>query len=91
MAIGPPANDVTAPPISGSLGMIPTGLKRSTNANAVSGGGMLSVGGGVEGEGEQQRFDAGGYETTFSMGGAPSSGGGDDKGGGWWPFGGGSS
>ena len=92
MAIGPPANDVTAPPISGGLGMIPTGLKRSSNANAISGGGMMSVGGGGEGEGEQQRFDAGGYETTFSMGGATSSEGGGDKGGnGWWPFGGGSS
>ncbi len=90
MAIGPPANDVTAPPISGGLGMIPTGLKRSSTTSADSGLGTISVGGG-EGVGEQQRFDAGGYETTFSMGGAPSSKGGGDKGGGWWPFSGSSS
>lgn len=94
MAIGPPANDITAPPISGGLGMIPTGLKRSSNnTSAAAGGGMISMGGG-EGESEQ-RFDAGGYETKFSMGGAPSSSssseGGGGKGGGWWPFGGGSS
>ncbi|KAL3816122.1 hypothetical protein ACHAXA_011619 [Cyclostephanos tholiformis] len=88
MAIGPPANDVTAPPISGGLGMIPTGLKRSSNTSLGSGGGMISVGGG-EGEGEQQRFDSGGYETTFSMGSASSSEG--DKASGWWPFSGSSS
>ncbi|KAL3784163.1 hypothetical protein ACHAW5_007048 [Stephanodiscus triporus] len=94
MAIGPPANDITAPPIPGGLGMIPTGLKRSSNnTSAAAGGGVISMGG-EEGESEQ-RFDAGGYETTFSMGGAPSSSSssevGGGKGGGWWPFGGGSS
>lgn len=98
MAVGPPANDITAPPISGGIGMIPTGLMRSSSGAGGGGGGMISVGGGEGGESEQQRFDAGGYETTFSMGGAPSSSssssspeGGGGKGGGWWPFGGSSS
>ncbi len=92
MAIGPPVNDITAPPISGGLGMIPTGLSttstRSSSQSNTSSGGMITMGGG---EGESERFDAGGHETTFSMGGISASTSTESKsgGGGWWPFGGG--
>lgn len=92
MAIGPPANDITAPPIAGGLGMIPTGLsasRRNTNrsSNASNSGGMITMGG----EGESERFDAGGHETTFSMGGSSSSSSSSSEASsksGWWPFGG---
>lgn len=95
MAIGPPVNDITAPPISGGLGMIPTGLSTTstrstakTSQSNTSSGGMITMGGG---EGESERFDAGGHETTFSMGGTSTSTSAESKsgGGGWWPFGGG--
>lgn len=80
MELGPPSNDVTAPPTSGGLGMIPTGLaaagRRATRPRE------MTVGGG--------EFDAGGHETTFSSGGTSSSEPEGGKGGGWWPFGGGS-
>lgn len=99
---GPPINDITAPPISGGLGMIPTGImQRGTAAAAASTNNniTMSMGGGADGLTNEQQFDAGGHETTFSMGGTSSSlsssgsGGGGSKGGGggggWWPFGGG--
>ncbi|KAL3772198.1 hypothetical protein ACHAWU_000546 [Discostella pseudostelligera] len=98
MAIGPPANDITAPPISGGLGMIPTGFSSSRSSSSSSSsssqsnsGGMITMGG----EGESERFDAGGHETTFSMGGTTTSSAYGESttsgGGGWWPFGGSSS
>jgi len=40
MAVGPPANDITAPPISGGIGMIPTGLMRSSSGAGGGGGGF---------------------------------------------------
>ncbi len=79
--LGPPTDDITAPPTSGGLGMIPTGLgavgRRSTENVATVGGGGGS-------------FDSGGHETTFSSGGEGSTPDEGGKGGGWWPFGGGS-
>ncbi len=94
MAMGPPANDITAPPISGGLGMIPTGLSRrttTTSSTQSSSGGMMTMGGGSGGEGVSERFDAGGHETTFSLGGSSGESNGGSSGGGWWPFGGSSS
>lgn len=83
MAVGPPANDITAPPTSGGLGMIPTGLAAaSRRATQQPAGNVMTIGG----EGESERFDAGGHETTFSSGGSSSESG--KSGGGWWPFGG---
>jgi hypothetical protein len=95
-----PVNDITAPPISGGLGMIPTGLMQ--RGSVVSTNNTMSMGGGADGQTNEQQFDAGGHETTFSMGGTSSSlssssssssesGGGSKGGGGWWPFGGGQS
>lgn len=51
------------------------------------------------GEGESERFDAGGHETQFLTGDDPSrsdigmtsAGVKEEKSGGWWPFGGGGS
>jgi len=96
---GPPLNDITAPPISGGLGMIPTGLMQRGSASTSSINNTMSMGGGADGHTNEQQFDAGGHETTFSMGGTSSSmsssssesGGGSKGGGGWWPFGGGQS
>ena len=93
---GPPVNDITAPPISGGLGMIPTGLMQRGSASTSSINNTMSMGGGADGQTNEQQFDAGGHETTFSMGGTSSSmsssssdsGGGSKGGGGWWPFGG---
>eukprot|EP00578_Thalassiosira_sp_NH16_P011953 CAMPEP_0181108842 /NCGR_PEP_ID=MMETSP1071-20121207/17850_1 /TAXON_ID=35127 /ORGANISM="Thalassiosira sp., Strain NH16" /LENGTH=236 /DNA_ID=CAMNT_0023192481 /DNA_START=59 /DNA_END=769 /DNA_ORIENTATION=- len=87
MEMGPPANDITAPPTSGGLGMIPTGLAAAGRRATSNSGGAITMGG----EGEAERFDAGGHDTVFSSGDSSSgsssgeSGGG---GGGWWPFGG---
>ena len=86
MAIGPPANDITAPPTTGGLGMIPTGLanvgRRATQSDS---SGMMTMGGG---DGEMSdRFDSGGHETTFSAGGSSSSSSSEESKGGWWPFG----
>lgn len=81
MVTGPPENDITAPPTSGGVGMMPTGLtlRRAPSQQQQTIGGM---------EGESERFDSGGYETTFSSGGGGgSSSSGDEKSGGWWPFG----
>ena len=50
----------------------------------------ITHGGGGIMEGESERFDSGGYETTFSSGGgggSSSSSSGGEKSGGWWPFG----
>eukprot|EP00577_Skeletonema_sp_RCC1716_P021833 CAMPEP_0113415460 /NCGR_PEP_ID=MMETSP0013_2-20120614/24576_1 /TAXON_ID=2843 ORGANISM="Skeletonema costatum, Strain 1716" /NCGR_SAMPLE_ID=MMETSP0013_2 /ASSEMBLY_ACC=CAM_ASM_000158 /LENGTH=238 /DNA_ID=CAMNT_0000302413 /DNA_START=82 /DNA_END=798 /DNA_ORIENTATION=- /assembly_acc=CAM_ASM_000158 len=83
MVTGPPENDITAPPTSGGVGMMPTGL---TLRRAPSQQQQQQTIGGMEGESE--RFDSGGYETTFSSGGGGgSSSSGDEKSGGWWPFG----
>eukprot|EP00985_Skeletonema_marinoi_P007414 scaffold3257_cov87-Skeletonema_marinoi.AAC.5 len=82
MVTGPPENDITAPPTSGGVGMMPTGL---TLRRAPSQQQQQTIGGM---EGESERFDSGGYETTFSSGGGGgSSSSGDEKSGGWWPFG----
>mmetsp|Transcript_2110 Transcript_2110/g.3234 ORF Transcript_2110/g.3234 Transcript_2110/m.3234 type:complete len:242 (+) Transcript_2110:103-828(+) len=79
--MGPPENDITAPPTSGGVGMMPTGLtlRRAPSQQQQTIGGM---------EGESERFDSGGYETTFNSGGgsSSSSGGQEKSGGGWWPF-----
>mmetsp|Transcript_11058 Transcript_11058/g.16677 ORF Transcript_11058/g.16677 Transcript_11058/m.16677 type:complete len:238 (+) Transcript_11058:105-818(+) len=82
MVTGPPENDITAPPTSGGVGMMPTGL---TLRRAPSQQQQQTIGGM---EGESERFDSGGYETTFSSGGGGgSSSSGDEKSSGWWPFG----
>ena len=84
---GPPESDITAPPTSGGLGMMPTGL---TVRRAPTQQQPQTIGGGGIMEGESERFDSGGYETTFSSGGgggSSSSSSGGEKSGGWWPFG----
>ena len=81
--MGPPENDITAPPTSGGVGMMPTGLtlkRAGTAKQSSSADGMMMM------EGESERFDSGGHETTFSSGGS-SGGAGGEKSGGWWPFG----
>jgi import inner membrane translocase subunit TIM17 len=90
---GPPVNDITAPPISGGLGMIPTGLMQRGSVSTSSTNNTMSMGGGADGQTNEQQFDAGGHETTFSMGGTSSSmsSSSSESGGGWWPFGGGQS
>ena len=89
MAVGPPVNDITAPPTTGGLGMIPTGLanagRRATQSTANSTMMMGDEGGGGE------RFDDEySSKTTFSSGSSGSGSGSGDGGssGGWWPFGG---
>ena len=89
MAVGPPVNDITAPPTTGGLGMIPTGLaqagRRATQqVNAAGESGMVTMG-----------DDSYSHETTFSTSGGGSSSssssssreGEGNKSGGWWPFG----
>ena len=83
---GPPENDITAPPTSGGVGMMPTGLtlRRATQKQQQqqsSSDGMMMM------EGESERFDSGGHETTFSSGSGGGGNGGGEKSGGWWPFG----
>lgn len=74
-AVGPPANDITAPPTAGGLGLIPTGLsnaaKRATQPATITMG--------------DDGFDSGGHETTFSSG-MSSSSSEEEKKSGWWPF-----
>jgi len=82
MVTGPPENDITAPPTSGGVGMMPTGL---TLRRAPSQQQQQQTIGGMEGESE--RFDSGGYETTFSSGGGGGSSSSGDEKSGWWPFG----
>ncbi|KAL7427981.1 hypothetical protein ACHAXM_001080 [Skeletonema potamos] len=84
---GPPENDITAPPTSGGVGMLPTGLTLRRAPSTSSSQQTQMIGGSMEGESE--RFDSGGYETTFSSGGGGGSSGGGrgEKNGGWWPFG----
>lgn len=86
MDMGPPANDITAPPTSGGLGLIPTGLANAVSRKATQPNTMLSLGG-SDGNPDEGRFDTGGHETTFSSGSSMASGE-EGKGGGWWPFGG---
>mmetsp|Transcript_25928 Transcript_25928/g.44050 ORF Transcript_25928/g.44050 Transcript_25928/m.44050 type:complete len:237 (-) Transcript_25928:814-1524(-) len=81
MVTGPPENDITAPPTSGGVGMMPTGL---TLRRAPSQQQQQTIGGM---EGESERFDSGGYETTFSSGGGGGSSSSGDEKSGWWPFG----
>eukprot|EP00581_Thalassiosira_minuscula_P009362 CAMPEP_0183708650 /NCGR_PEP_ID=MMETSP0737-20130205/4883_1 /TAXON_ID=385413 /ORGANISM="Thalassiosira miniscula, Strain CCMP1093" /LENGTH=238 /DNA_ID=CAMNT_0025936545 /DNA_START=52 /DNA_END=768 /DNA_ORIENTATION=- len=87
MEMGPPSSDITAPPTTGGLGMIPTGLgqRRTTQPSAAGSGDFVTMG-----DGGGHGFDAGGHETTFSAGGSSSSSssGEEGKSGGWWPFGG---
>lgn len=75
-AVGPPANDITAPPTTGGLGMIPTGLSNATKKATQPA--TMTMGG-------DDGFDSGGHETTFTSG-ISSSGGGEEKKSGWWPF-----
>lgn len=81
--VGPPENDITAPPTSGGVGMMPTGLtlrRAPSTKQQSSSDGMMMM------EGESERFDSGGHETTFSSG-SGGGGGAGEKSGGWWPFG----
>jgi len=75
-SVGPPANDITAPPTTGGLGMIPTGLSSVSRRATRQQPSTMTMG--------DDGFDAGGHETTFSTG--SSSGGEEDRKGGWWPF-----
>ena len=85
---GPPENDITAPPTSGGVGMMPTGLTLRRAGTAKQSQQSSSSDGMMMMEGESERFDSGGHETTFSSGSGSSSGGaGGEKSGGWWPFG----
>ena len=45
METGPPTNDITAPPTSGGLGMIPAGLA-SVGQRATQNAGTMTIGGG---------------------------------------------
>mmetsp|Transcript_11859 Transcript_11859/g.23855 ORF Transcript_11859/g.23855 Transcript_11859/m.23855 type:complete len:239 (-) Transcript_11859:813-1529(-) len=83
MVTGPPENDITAPPTSGGVGMMPTGLtlRRAPSQQQQQ---QQTIGGM---EGESERFDSGGYETTFSSGGGGGSSSSGDEKSGWWPFG----
>ena len=90
MAVGPPVNDITAPPTTGGLGMIPTGLanagRRATQSTANS---TMMMG--DEGNSGERFDDEYSSKTTFSSGSSGSgsgSGDGGSSGGGWWPFGG---
>ncbi|KAL7467202.1 hypothetical protein ACHAXS_007462 [Conticribra weissflogii] len=95
--MGPPPNDITAPPTSGGLGMIPTGLSSTSITRRHTGNvDTMTIGGGDDHDtatafGNSEGFSTGGYETTFSSGSGGSggnSGGGEKKKSGWWPFGG---
>lgn len=88
-SVGPPENDITAPPTSGGVGMMPTGLTlRRAGTTAKQQQQQSSSDGMMMMEGESERFDSGGHETTFSSGGSGNGGaGGGEKSGGWWPFG----
>lgn len=77
----PPASDITAPPTSGGLGMIPTGLMPSRRATQPPPAETTYKDVGSSSD----SFDSGGHETTFSSGGPASSE--EGKGGSWWPFG----
>eukprot|EP00585_Thalassiosira_rotula_P013052 CAMPEP_0196130396 /NCGR_PEP_ID=MMETSP0910-20130528/784_1 /TAXON_ID=49265 /ORGANISM="Thalassiosira rotula, Strain GSO102" /LENGTH=236 /DNA_ID=CAMNT_0041389693 /DNA_START=73 /DNA_END=783 /DNA_ORIENTATION=- len=85
-AMGPPANDITAPPTTGGMGMIPTGL------GSVGVGRRPTKSSDVVTMGVDSSFDSGGHETTFDSGSGASSLSSSSKeggsGGGWWPFGG---
>lgn len=74
-AVGPPANDITAPPTTGGLGLIPTGLSNTTKRATQPATMTMGDGG----------FDSGGHETTFSSG-ISSSSSEEEKKGGWWSF-----
>jgi len=80
-----PVNDITAPPTSGGLGMIPTGLAAVTRRATQQPDTMTMSSGGNDNP-DGGRFDEGGHETTFSSGSASSSNEGEGKSGGWWPF-----
>lgn len=81
MDMGPPVNDITAPPTTGGLGMIPKGLANAGRRATQT----MTIGGESE---SRDRFDSGGHETTFSSGSPSSSSSEEGKsGGGWWPFG----
>ncbi|KAL7455083.1 hypothetical protein ACHAWC_007019 [Mediolabrus comicus] len=87
---GPPENDITAPPTSGGVGMMPTGLTLRRAGTAKQQQQQSSSDGMMMMEGESERFDSGRHETTFSSGsgsGSSSGGAGGEKSGGWWPFG----
>lgn len=76
-AVGPPANDITAPPTTGGLGMIPTGLGNATKRATQHQPATMTMG--------DDGFDSGGHETTFTAG-YSSSEGGEEKKSGFWPF-----
>jgi hypothetical protein len=75
-SVGPPANDITAPPTTGGLGMIPTGLSNVSRRVTQQQASTMTMG--------DDGFDSGGHETTFTS----DRGSSDDgkKSGGWWPF-----
>jgi len=87
-ATGPPVNDITAPPTTGGLGMIPTGLAQAGRRVTQSTNNSTMMMGG-EHEGNERFDDEYSSKTTFSSGGSSGSGDGSSSdGGGWWPFGG---
>jgi import inner membrane translocase subunit TIM17 len=73
-SVGPPANDITAPPTTGGLGMIPTGLS-SVGRRVTQQQPTMTMG--------DDGFDSGGHETSFSSEGTSEA----EKKGRWWPFG----
>ena len=76
-AVGPPANDITAPPTSGGLGMIPKGLSNTSRRVTQQQPATMAIG--------DDGFDSGGHETTFTSG-ISSSADREEKKSGWWPF-----
>jgi len=81
---GPPVNDITAPPTTGGMGMIPTGLGNLGSRRPTKQSDVVTMG-------VDSSFDSGGHETTFDSGSSSSSSSSSKEGGsggGWWPFGG---
>lgn len=76
-AVGPPANDITAPPTTGGLGMIPTGLSNAARRATQQQPTTMTMG--------DDGFDSGGHETTFTSGMGTSSST-EEKKSSWWPF-----
>ena len=92
-ATGPPVNDITAPPTTGGLGMIPTGLAQGVGRRVTQSTNNSTMMMGGENESSERFDDEYSSKTTFSSGGSSGSSvdGNSSGGGGWWPFGGSSS